>query len=124
MDENTDYHLLNVTDIPELGRSASGVNSAFDNGNIQLLILKPSDATIAGLFRNDTGDEGYVMTYDIDTFVQTKRINKPKTIMKTDKYKITGIGTIDMSLKEAVAIFIGDRSTFSLHSRNFRISTT
>ena len=117
------YHLIKISEIPELGRSAVGVNINLCSEIIYMTqIERNSDDTFITSLQDKDGIS-YIMKTSQDELEDTNRANKPKKLFDLDDgFITTGINSIDIRDKDAKCILIGPYSSSQISIQNIRTS--
>ena len=121
--ESGKFHCIQITDIPELGRTASGVKVVLDSEPSYMVQIKmdSNDLPIVSLL--DSEGYRYIMKIEQDMIYETNRVNKLKKLFDLeDGFKITGISKIDVSDKNAKNIMIGRQTIYNITTRNILTS--
>lgn len=120
------YHLIKISDIPELGRSASGVMIDLNDDvkNVEMVqIERDSDEMLICSVVDTSDGSTYVMKGEQSLLEDTNRINKPKKLFELDNnFKITNINKIDISDKNMKNLLIGKNNTTTLANLTVRLS--
>lgn len=122
--ESGRYHFLKIGDIPELGRTASGVNITLpDNENISMIQLEQySDETGLCSIVDDNG-YSYILRIEQDLLEETNRVNKVKKLIELDDgFKMTNVNLVNTKEKDYKCILIGRNSTSQISMQNIRSS--
>lgn len=120
-----EYHRINIMDIPELGRSASGVMITLNDDieNIKMVQIERDSDEIIICSVVDIDGNNYVMKGEQSILEDTNRVNKPKKLFKLGKdFKITNINKVDISDKNMKNLLIGTNNTYSLANLTIRLS--
>lgn len=120
VNENGEYLHIKISDVPLLGKTAKGVMTSFNNGNIRMTIVDDSKTHIVVLMKNELLNTGFVYTIDKTEIKLMNRINKPKNLHQFKDFKCTGISDVDLNIKAQIGLFISENSTMSLKITNLR----
>ena len=120
------YHLIKISDIPELGRSASGVMIDLNDDvkNVEMVqIERDSDELLICSVVDTSDGSTYVMKGEQSLLEDTNRVNKPKKLFELDKnFKVTNVNKIDISDKNMKNLLIGKNNTTTLANLTVRLS--
>lgn len=122
--ESGRYHFIKISDIPELGRTASGVNITLpDNESISMIQMEQySDETGLCSIVDDSG-YSYVLRIEQDLLEETNRVNKVKKLIELDDgFKMTNVNLVNTKEKDCKCILIGRNSTSQISMQNIRSS--
>lgn len=122
--ESGRYHFIKISDIPELGRTASGVNITLpDNESISMIQMEQySDETGLCSIVDDNG-YSYVLRIEQDLLEETNRVNKVKKLIELDDgFKMTNVNLVNTKEKDYKCILIGRNSTSQISMQNIRSS--
>lgn len=122
--ESGRYHFIKISDIPELGRTASGVNITLpDNESISMIQMEQySDETGLCSIVDDSG-YSYVLRIEQDLLEETNRVNKVKKLIELDDgFKMTNVNLVNTKEKDYKCILIGRNSTSQISMQNIRSS--
>jgi len=125
MNSKGGYHLIKLSDIPELGRSASGVmiNLDDDAKNVEMVQLERDSDELLICSVIDSEGNAYVMKGEQSVLEDTNRVNKPKKLFELDKdFKVTNVNKIDISDKNMKNLLIGKNNTTTLANLTVRLS--
>lgn len=122
--ESGRYHFIKISDIPELGRTASGVNITLpDNESISMIQMEQySDETGLCSIVDDSG-YSYILRVEQDLLEETNRVNKVKKLIELDDgFKMTNVNLVNTKEKDCKCILIGRNSTSQISMQNIRSS--
>lgn len=122
--ESGRYHFIKISDIPELGRTASGVNITLpDNESISMIQMEQySDETGLCSIVDDSG-YSYILRIEQDLLEETNRVNKVKKLIELDDgFKMTNVNLVNTKEKDYKCILIGRNSTSQISMQNIRSS--
>lgn len=122
--ESGRYHFIKISDIPELGRTASGVNITLpDNESISMIQMEQySDETGLCSIVDDSG-YSYILRIEQDLLEETNRVNKAKKLIEMDSgFKMTNVNLVNTKEKDYKCILIGRNSTSQISMQNIRSS--
>lgn len=109
------YQLLPIDQIPELGRTASGVMLSTDEDKISICQINKNDTEkdincVLTIVDKDLNN--YIIRKLLSDLEESNRSNKFKSLIKlSDDYKITNINKIDMKRKDSKCVLIGKYSS-------------
>lgn len=122
--ESGRYHMLKTKDIPELGRTASGVSLNLpDNETISMIQLEQytDDSGLCSIV--DENEYSYILRIEQELLEETNRINKAKKLIDLGSgYKLTNINLVNTKDKDYKCILIGRNSTSQVSMQNIRSS--
>lgn len=124
MTETGNYHLIQIKDIPELGRTAAGVNINLpENEKISMIQIErfSDECGLASIVDNE--GYSYLMKIEQELLEDTNRVNKPKHNfeLKSD-LKLVEINLINIKDKDCKCVLIGKNSTSQITMQNIRSS--
>lgn len=113
--ESGKYQLLNIQNIPELSRTASGNMISTDEENIYICqVIYPSDYDFICTVK-DSEMYNYILRIELSKLEESNRNNKFKSLINLgDGFKVTNVNKIDMKRKESKCIMIGKYSSSQL----------
>lgn len=122
--ESGRYHMLKTKDIPELGRTASGVSLNLpDNETISMIQLEQytDDSGLCSIV--DENEYSYILRIEQELLEETNRVNKAKKLIDLGSdYKLTNINLVNTKDKDYKCILIGRNSTSQVSMQNIRSS--
>jgi len=123
VDTNSFYLKFPISDVPELGRTASGVNLVFENPIVSAIPMRkeivPTDRIILGI--SDAENIGYFYSVNTSRFKDSRRTNKPKQIIDIgNKYKVISASLVDCDKRTNDSLLIGRSNVSSLKLSNYR----
>ena len=122
--ESGKYHLIKISDIPELGRNAAGVIlNVPDNEKLSMIQIErfTDDTGICTIVDND--GYSYIMKTEQDLLEDTNRANKAKSLFELDSnYKLMNINPVNTKDKDHKCILIGKNSISQISMQNIRSS--
>ena len=119
------YHLIKFSDIPELGRSASGVMIDLNDDvkNVEMVQIERDSDELLICSIVDSEGNCYVMKGEQSLLEDTNRVNKPKKLFELDNsFKVTNVNKIDISDKNMKNLLIGRNNTTTLANLTVRLS--
>lgn len=122
--ESGKYHMININDIPELGRSATGVMIDLPDNEIIAMhqLERHSDETPIFSIIDDEG-YSYIMRLEQEYIEDTNRSNKPKRLFEIDKsFKVVNVNSIDISKKDYKMVLIGKYSSSQMSILTVKLS--
>ena len=115
------YLHFKVSSIPVQGRNAHGVKTSFNDGSSVRMALTNSNVnSFVVLMESKILSEGYVYIIPIEKIKIGNRCNTLKKLFDFKDFICSGIGTIDLTLKDQISLFISDDSTIGLKTNNFK----
>lgn len=123
VNEKGKYHMIKISDIPLIGKSAGGVLLNIESTNVYMTqIEKDSDDTLIASLKDQDG-VSYIMKRTQDEITETNRANKPKMLINVgDDVIITNVNHIDIRNKEGKCVMIGPYSSAQISIQNIRTS--
>ena len=122
--ESGRYHLIKTKDIPELGRTASGVLLNLpDNESISMIQIEQytDDSGLCSIV--DENEYSYILRVEQELLEETNRVNKAKKLIDLGPgYKMTNINLVNTKDKDYKCILIGRNSTSQISMQNIRSS--
>lgn len=120
------YNMCQIDDIPLVGRSASGVKSAFDENDRSLIeimcvpdeVLEEERILISSF--DKTENQNYMHSIPLEDLKLGSRTAKPKPIGVPKQNVVTSINLVDVGEKDTQICMIGKSSTSSLNISNFK----
>ena len=118
------YHFIKMKDIPELGRTASGVNITLpDNESISMIQMEQytDDSCLCSIM--DENGYSYILRVEQDLIEETNRVNKPKKLIDLESgFKLTDVNLVNTKDKDHKCVLIGRNSTSQITMQNIRSS--
>ena len=120
------YNMCQIDDIPVLGRTASGVKTAFDDtdrSSVTILCVPEEvfDSDRVAVTTYDTSDnQNYITNIPLSDLKLSSRTVKPKVLGVPKTHLVTSINLIDVSDRDTQLCMIGKSSTSSLNISNFK----
>ena len=122
--ESGKYHYIKIADIPELGRTASGVILNIpENENVSIIQMEQYSDDIGLASICDSEGYSYVIKVEQEFLEETNRANKPKKLINLDgDFKFMNICEVNVRDKDAKCVLIGKNSTSQINMSNIRSS--
>lgn len=120
INNDNEYLHIKISDIPIQGKTAQGVKTSFQNGNLKMSLVDDNVNNFVIFMENTKLSEGYVFVRPIEEIKIGSRTNKPKKFHDFPDFICNGIGCIDLNLKDQIGLFISDSGTSSLKLINLR----
>lgn len=118
------YHFIKMSEIPELGRTASGVNINLpDNENVSIIQMEQytDDSCLCSIM--DEHGYSYILRVEQDIIEETNRVNKAKKLIELDSgFELTYVNMVNTKDKDYKCILIGKNSTSQITMQNIRSS--
>ena len=117
--------MIKISDIPELGRSASGVMIDLNDDvqNVEMVQIERDSDELLICSIVDSEGNNYVMKGEQSILEDTNRVNKPKKLLELDNnFKVTNVNKIDISDKNMKNLLIGRNNTTTLANLTVRLS--
>lgn len=119
--ESGRYHYIHTADIPELGRTASGVILNIpDNENISMIQMEQFTDDIGIASITDAEGYTYIIKIEQELLEETNRANKAKKLMDLSGYTFTNVCEVNIKDKDAKCVLIGKNSTSQVNMSNIR----
>ena len=122
--ESGKYHMINSKEIPELGRTATGVMVNLpDNEKVSMMQIKTmtDDSLLCSITDNE--EYNYILRVDQEYIEETNRSNKPKKIIDLgDNFKLKEINKFDIRMKESKCILIGKYSSTQMSLQSLKLA--
>lgn len=124
MIENGKYHLISIADIPELGRTAAGVNIELPHNKMISMTQVERHGDDTPIFAvQDNEGYSYLMKSEQEVLEETNRVNKPKRLFNlSSEFKLTNVHKVNIKAKTYKCVLIGKLSTSQISIQNIRIS--
>jgi len=119
--EKGEYQYIKITDIPIKGKTAGGVQSGFSSGSgVHMTLVDPIKYNHLVVLLDSKLVGGCVYTVKISDIPQMNRTNKLKKLYLFEGYTCTGVGVVDLQIRDQLGIFISETGTSSLKTINLR----
>jgi len=105
IDENGHYRYFPLDDIRETGRNSQGVMSGFDKAHLKIAVVD-KEATHAVVMLENGNGEGLCYSVELEKIDTTTRSTKLRKIAKLDDVKFSGVGTLNLNVKEMLVVFL------------------
>lgn len=118
------YHFIDIADIPEVGRNASGVLTNFkDDEELSFMQMEHYSDDVGLCSLVDSEGYSYIMKIEQDLLEETSRTNKPRKLFDlNNQFSITNLNWITLKDKDTRCIMIGRNSTTQVSIINLRSS--
>lgn len=122
--ESGRYHYIKISDIPELGRTASGVILNIpENEDVSIIQMEQYSDDVGLASICDPEGYSYVIKVEQEFLEETNRANKAKKLINLDgDYKFMNICELNVKDKDAKCVLIGKNSTSQINMSNIRSS--
>jgi len=104
LDEDGGYRYFPLEEIRETGRSSQGIMSGFETSNLRMTVID-KEATHVVVMVESMNGEGLCYSIDIETISTTTRTTKLRKIIDFDQCKFSGIGSLNLNIKELLVIY-------------------
>ena len=118
------YHLIQTSDIPELGRSAAGVMISLpDNEKISMIQIERFSDDVGICSIMDPDGYSYIMKAEQELLEDTNRVNKTKKLYELGNgYVLSDVSLVNTKDKNSKCVLIGRNSSSQISMQNIRSS--
>ena len=104
INESGEYRYYPLSEIRETGRSSQGVMSGFNESNLRLAISDKDSTHVVVTVEGSLGD-GMCYSVDLESINTTTRTTKLRRIVDIDGCKFSGVGFVNLNIKEQLIVF-------------------
>jgi DNA gyrase/topoisomerase IV subunit A len=104
MDEKGFYRYFELSEVRETGRTSQGITTGFDNGDLRMAVTS-KDSTHAVIMVENFNGEGLCHSIELEAINKTTRTSKLKKIFPLEAYNFSGIGVVNLNVKDQIIVF-------------------